>query len=278
MILLSNDFRMPASNSLQGRYWIATIPVHLFIPYKPPNVTYLAGQIEVGVVGGFTHWQLCIYYAKKVRLSKLQDDFGKAAHFELTRSSAAEDYCKKSETAIEGTFFELGKKSVKRNSETDWEKVWENAKSGSYMDIPPDIRVRSYHTLTKIAKDHLAPSAQERQVFVYWGKTGTGKSRRAWEEAGWTAYPKDPNTKFWDGYRGQEHVVMDEFRGKIDISNILRWTDRYPVSVETKGSGAVFSATKIWITSNLHPRDWYPELDSETILALLRRLNVIEIE
>ena len=74
----------------------------------------------------------------------------------------------------------------------------------------------------------------ERVVRVYVGPTGVGKSRRAWDEAGFDAYPKDPNTKFWDGYQGQPHVVMDEFRGKIDISNILRWTDQYPVSVETK--------------------------------------------
>jgi len=35
-----------------------------------------------------------------------------------------------------------------------------------------------------------------------------------------------------DGYRGQEHVVFDEFRGGIDISHVLRWFDRYPVIVE----------------------------------------------
>lgn len=44
--------------------------------------------------------------------------------------------------------------------------------------------------------------AVERVVQVYWGTTGTGKSHRAWAEAGITAYPKDPLSKFWDGYRG----------------------------------------------------------------------------
>ena len=115
-------------------------------------------------------------------------------------------------------------------------------------------------------------------MVCYWGATGTGKSRRAWDEAGLDAYPKDPRTKFWDGYRGQEHVVMDEFRGAIDIGHILRWLDRYPVIVEVKGSSVVLKASKIWITSNLHPRSWFMELDEITYLALERRLEIIKIE
>ena len=91
------------------------------------------------------------------------------------------------------------------------------------------------------------------------------------------AYPKDPATKFWDGYQGQKNVVIDEFRGTIGIHNMLRWLDRYPVIVEIKGSSVVLNAETIWITSNLHPSSWYPELDLETQAALLRRLEIEEI-
>lgn len=121
----------------------------------------------------------------------------------------------------------------------------------------------------------MKPIAEERKIKVFWGATGTGKSRKAWEEAGWDAYPKDPNTKFWDGYSGQENVVIDEFRGRIDIAHVLRWFDRYPVVVEVKGSSQVFRAKNIWITSNLDPRCWYPDLDEETKKALLRRLEIV---
>lgn len=117
----------------------------------------------------------------------------------------------------------------------------------------------------------------ERTIQVYYGKTGTGKSRRAWEEAGHDAYPKDPRTKFWCGYNGQSNVIFDEFRGGIDISHILRWTDRYPVVVETKGASTPLCATSLWFTSNLHPSEWYPDLDRETTNALLRRLSIVEM-
>lgn len=110
---------------------------------------------------------------------------------------------------------------------------------------------------------------------MFWGRTGTGKSLRAWEEAGVEAYAKDPRTKWWCGYNGQRNVIIDEFRGSVDIAHLLRWFDRYPVRVELKGSTRPFAAENIWITSNLDPRHWYPDLDSETQNALLRRLTNI---
>lgn len=68
---------------------------------------------------------------------------------------------------------------------------------------------------------------------------------------------------------------MDEFRGCIDVGNLLVWLDRYPVLVEVKGGSVVLKAKKIWITSNLPPSAWYPNLDADTLAALMRRLEVI---
>lgn len=165
--------------------------------------------------------------------------------------------------------------ALKRNNTQDWENVRNAAKQGKLDDIEADVYIRYYGNLKRIAMDNLQPVAQEREVIVYWGPTGTGKSRRAWNEAGLDAYPKDPLSKFWDGYRNHEHVVIDEFRGTINISHILRWFDRYPCNVEIKGSATVLKAKKIWITSNLDPREWYPTLDEPTKEALLRRLTII---
>lgn len=72
-------------------------------------------------------------------------------------------------------------------------------------------------------------------------------------------------------------MVIDEFRGGIDIAHLLRWLDRYPVIVEVKGSSVVLKAKKIWITSNLNPEQWYEGLDQATTQALLRRLNVTHL-
>lgn len=123
----------------------------------------------------------------------------------------------------------------------------------------------------------MRPVGLERITKVLWGPTHTGKSHTAWEEAGFEAYAKDPNSKFWCGYRSQDSVVIDEFRGKIDVSHLLRWTDRYPHYLELKGSALPSSVRRIWITSNLHPKDWWPELDYQTYLAFERRVEIIEM-
>jgi hypothetical protein len=48
--------------------------------------------------------------------------------------------------------------------------------------------------------------------------------------------------------------------------------------VEIKGSSTVLKATKIIFTSNLHPKDWFPLLDKDTLDALLRRLNITHFD
>lgn len=229
------------------------------------------------VYGGFEHWQVIAYFKSRIRLATVKSIFGQSVHAEPTRSDAAEAYVWKDETAVVGTRFSFGTKPRSRCNDKDWASIKSAAQHGRLDDIPPDVYCRNYNTLKRIAVDHMAPVAIERTIVVYWGTTGVGKSRLAWEQAGLQAYPKDPRSKFWDGYSNQPNVVIDEFRGGIDISHILRWFDRYPVIVEVKGSSTVLSANKIWITSNLHPRLWYPDIDGLTFDALMRRLKVYEM-
>jgi len=258
----------------QGLYWLLTIPHADFLPYLPPGCAYIAGQLESGAESSYLHWQVLVAFDRKCRLGHCKKIFGASAHCELSRSSAARDYVWKDETAVAGTRFELGEFKLRRNDRSDWERIRECAKRGDLESVPADVYVRNYNQLKRIAVDNLQPVGYEREVVVFWGRTGSGKSRRAWEEAGLQAYPKDPRSKFWDGYRGQEHVVIDEFRGGIDVAHLLRWFDRYPVIVEVKGSSVVLSAKKIWLTSNISPDTWYPDCDPETIAALRRRINI----
>lgn len=247
------------------------------MPYLPRSCIWLRGQLERGNETDYLHWQLVVCFARKVRLGTVREVFGEQMHAELSRSASANSYVWKEDTRIEGTQFELGARPFQRNSQEHWDEIRDKAKSGNLEEIPSQVFVTHYGSLSKIARDYMRPNAIERTVCVYWGPSGVGKSRRAWNEAGLDAFPKDPNTKFWDGYRGHENVVIDEFRGLINISHVLRWFDRYPVNVETKGGGTVLKAKSVWITSNLSPREWYPELDDVTMNALLRRLRVVHI-
>lgn len=263
--------------SPQARYWLLTIPADSWSPPAtiPDACTYLAGQRERGSNTGFEHWQLVAAFRRAVRLRTVKDLFGRGCHAEPSRSDAANEYVRKEDSAIAGTYFELGSKPIKRNSKTDWELVRSKAISGALNEIPADIYCRYFNNLTRISQWNLKPARVPKECFIFWGKSRTGKSFRAWSEASDDAYPKDPLSKFWDGYQGQEHVVCDEFRGTVDVAHLLRWTDPYPQIVHVKGSSVVLKAKKFWFTSNLDPRQWYPNLDKDTLEALLNRFTIV---
>lgn len=263
---------------MAARYWIGTIAADTWDPAQVSplrsEIAYVRGQKEIGE-GGFEHWQVIFVFKSAQRLRACKNYAqSSTGHFEATRSEAALEYVWKEDTRVAGSQFQLGRLPVNRSRKRDWDAVLQSAKSGKLDEIPADILVRCYSQISRISKDFMAPVAVERIINVYWGRTGSGKSRRAWDEAGLLSYPKDPSTKWWDGYRGQENVVIDEFRGRIAVEHLLRWFDRYPVCVETKGGAVVLRATTIWVTSNLSPDQWFPELDQETLSALRRRLNI----
>lgn len=261
--------------SPQARYFLLTIPSHLFTPYLPPGVQHVKGQLERGNDTGYEHWQVNVAFKTKVTMFKVKEIFGTSSHVVITDSKKSLDYVWKEDTRVAGTQFELGALAMKRNCDKDWDAVLDSVKKGKFEEVPSDILIRCYGNLKKIHVDSLSPDPCVKEVYVFWGTTGTGKSKRAWEEATFNAYPKDPNSKFWDGYRGQQEVVIDEFRGAISISHMLRWLDRYPTIVEVKGSSCVLACKRVWITSNLSPDQWYPDLDEETRLALRRRFTQV---
>jgi len=260
----------------QGKFWILTIPENDFI--KPTELAnelcFIKGQLEQGDAG-FRHWQIVTGFKKKIRLNGVKAIFGNTAHCELSRSAAANAYVCKDETSL-GQRFELGELPINRNNKADWEEVWSMAKRGAVEQIPADIRIRSYSTLKRIKKDYdVAPYRPDISVSVYWGITGSGKSHRAFEEAeaSGSFYVKGPTTKWWDSYRGEKTVIIDEFRGVIGIEHLLKWLDKYPCYVEEKGGQLPLQATKFIICSNLDPRQWYSTVDLATQDALRRRFT-----
>lgn len=214
------DRRNDSSNGgrrRQGIFWMLTIPHHSFTPYLPPCCRWIKGQLERGEQGeeGYLHWQIICAFVSKKSTREVREIFG-PFHAELSRSSRATEYVWKEATCVDAsTRFELGVKPFQRNSARDWEAIWVSARAGEFETIPADVRVVSYRTLRAISADYDRPVAMVRTCKVFWGTTGTGKSHRAWIEAGVDAYPKDPRSKYWCGYQGEPHVIIDEFRGEF---------------------------------------------------------------
>jgi len=89
-----------------SRHYIVTLPAGktVFAPTTlPDGVSWWKGQLEQGE-GGLLHWQFVVSMTKKCRAAALKK-LWPAAHIELTRSAAAEQYVHKDETAVEGRRF-----------------------------------------------------------------------------------------------------------------------------------------------------------------------------
>ena len=60
----------------------------------------------------------------------------------------------------------------------------------------------------------------------------------------------------WDAYKGQDIVIMNDFRGHIPYDQLLQLIDKYPVKVRRSGRGPTsFLAKHIIITSSLRPEN-----------------------
>jgi len=267
----------------QGRYWRLTIPFDAMpqmVALKDP-LCYIKGQQEIGAEG-YHHWQLVAVSNRKITRAQLKACFVPQANVDLTKSAAYNEYVWKDDTAVPGTRFELGRLPISRARTEDWDKIYEDARAGDLENIPKDILIRHYSSIKRIRVDNMEPITRP-NIFVkcYYGPTGTGKTHRAWDDQeGEIPYIKNPNTKWWDGYRGQKNVIIDEFNSRIDISYLLTWLDKYPCIVEVKGYSVPLQAVNFWITSNIAPEDWYtnsiPAASEAHRQALRRRLNHIE--
>lgn len=97
------------------------------------------------------------------------------------------------------------------------------------------------------------------QCELYFGKTGTGKTYRAFTENE-RLFRKPIGKLFWfDGYDADEHdsVFIDEFMGQFPLDAMLQILDIYEVQVEIKGDHVWLDVDKIIIATNTHPTHYY---------------------
>ena len=113
----------------------------------------------------------------------------------------------------------------------------------------------------KLDADRRSFGPEGPEVWVLWGPSGTGKSRFVavrWPDAFWKA----PESKWWDGYSGQETVVLDDFKDYamplVELSSAsLTGT---PMG-GSQGRSVPMMAKRYVLTSNTSPDDWYIRAD-----------------
>lgn len=122
--------------------------------------------------------------------------------------------------------------------------------------------------------------------YVYYGSSGCGKTEAAKEESRvfgggtyWLTLEKGIGGKvWWDGYAGEENVIIDEFGCQIPFNEFKRLIDSSPMRVPVKGGFVQFLAKRVWICSNHHIDMFYGRVCTPGPMrdSLLRRLHYVE--
>lgn len=211
---------------------------------------------EYGIVGketgesGTPHYQGFVRFTHATSFTRIKGILSRA-HLEPQKGSIhqAWEYCQK-----DGDFETWGEiPEPKRNTKERWKFIIDRAERGDLAGIRDQYpgeyfryydRIRSFRRRVPDILDVLDNE-------WWWGPTGTGKSRRVWEEHP-GHYGKQLN-KWWDGYEDEEVVVIEEWAPKNEMtaSNLKIWADRYPFNAEIKGGQLKkLRPKKIIVTSN----------------------------
>jgi len=89
-------------------------------------------------------------------------------------------------------------------------------------------------------------------------------------------YVKMGGNKWWDGYDGDQDVIIDDYRRDLcPFHELLRLFDRYPMKVECKGYSTQFLAKRIFVTCPQRPELIWEGRGAEDLKQLTRRITEI---
>ena len=137
-----------------------------------------------------------------------------------------------------------------------------------------------FHRGLKALLDETTPpyTGGVKTVKVFYGPTGTGKTKTAYETYPGAYFWGPEQGKWFERYCGEKTTILDEYRGQLPLGFLLRLTDRYPMKIELKGSSTEFVSDTIVICSPVHPLLWYTSLNQNEgkMDQLMRRITEVK--
>lgn len=229
---------------------------------------YLTYGKETGE-GGTPHLQGYCELHKRTRFNTIKQYLPRA-HIEPRRGTQSQAilYCHKEDKQP----FEEGEK-CEQGQRTDLDGVRQNALEGGMRLVTTIHNYQQICVAQKFLTYNEEPRDWKPEIWWIWGETGTGKSKFAREICqDLDTYVKNTPTKWWDGYDGQEAVIIDDFRQEwFEFTYMLALLDRYEFKVEYKGGSRQFKPKLIVVTCCYSPDDCYNTI--ENIDQLIRRLD-----
>lgn len=273
---------------------------------------------EKGDLKNTPHLQGCFQLFQRTRPDTVKNKIGiPEIHLECQRKVylANANYCKKSKNCwywpSKEANFENGKPTTKKSNKYD--EALKSAKTGDFQNIDSELILKFEPKLLKHYLDNLPIENTlldnkygnffpDFFILIH-GPTGTGKSysvemiqgclnlfwksyceSRKLEYKPFEVYYKKCN-KWWDGYRGQKIVVLEEIEpswSRISGNLLKQLCDQYPFPVEIKGSSInKIRPLFVIMTSNYNLKQLCSKEDGTLILEnydpLKRRLFIVQL-
>jgi len=251
------------------------------------NLRFWIFQQERCPSTGRLHFQGYLEYRRSVRMATVKRDMASpGVHLEPRKGSRTEarNYCEKDESRIAGPWSGGTWEPDVPGRRSDLSRAKELLDAGcgdvDLADECFDVWVKYRNSFSAYRELKRArPEHRDLRVHILWGPTGTGKTHRATEHKPdyWIlTRPATKNMPLWfDGYQGQDCVVIDEFYGWIPFDFLLRFLDKYRLQLSIRGGYVWANFTTVFITSNMDPAQWYPGVPPERRAALDRRFTTV---
>lgn len=243
------------------------------------GVRYLIYGLEKAPTTGTPHLQGYIEVDRPVRMSYLKKLPGlqRAAMF-MRRGTRdqARAYCQKEGEWVEFGDWHAGGQGARTELRELMEAVKrEPTKVLEHMESNPECYSRHQRFIEKyttVLEKETTREFRKVEVTVLHGDAGTGKTRAAFE-ADPNLFTVNADDSFpFDGYNGESTILIDDFYGGLKYHHLLRILDGHQLRVNVKGGSRYAKWTKVFITSNAEPKDWYQK---GLTPALQRRLTTV---
>lgn len=262
-----------------------------------PGVLYWCMCDEIGEQGT-PHTHVYTVFKNSVMFDTLHKRFY-GVHIEQANGSNKEnrDYVRKEgkwlddakhETNLTNTFEEWGELPPDRSKqETQAEKIMQMVFDGKtnaqiLTEIPGAYSKLNYIEQARqtLLEERYKDSWRKLEVTYLWGDTGAGKTRSVMEAYGYSkVYQVTDYAHPFDGYKGQEIIIFEEFRSSLKVDDMLKYLDGYPLQLPCRYANKVACYTKVFIISNIPLKAQYPNVQTdnpETWAAFRRRIHYVQ--
>jgi hypothetical protein len=121
---------------------------------------------------------------------------------------------------------------------------------------------------------------RDMDVTYIYGETGSGKTRSIMEQYGYEAVFRVTDYEHpFDTYKGQDILILEEFRSSLRIADMLNYLDGYPLELPCRYTNKRACFTKVYIITNIPLNQQYNEVQDdypESWKALLRRIKWVK--